>query len=120
MNIRTHMVQIVPMASTAAAYAAVTLPCEPWNKPNIPVVKPLNQTVAANMRREDAAGRIIGALRKGHTQFDQIMNSAFGKRSGPIDDLGRLVLGKLLADGQVTRERSTLPGLPFIWNIADE
>ena len=119
MNVRSVIIASPPMFSTHAGFSRVTLPCEPWNKPDTPVSRPMNQSVAANMRREDAADRIIEALKSGHAQFDQILNAAFGKRSGAIDDLGRIVLNKMLAEGKVTRERSTLPGLPFIWKLTN-
>lgn len=119
MNIRTHMVPQVPMASTAASYAAVTLPCEPWNKPTprMAIDKPINQSVVAAGRREDAKNRIIRALKDGNDRFEHITSEAFGKRNGQIDDLARLVLSRMLLDGEVTRQRSNDSGRPFIWTL---
>lgn len=119
MNVRSVIIASTPMFSTHAGFSRVTLPCEPWNKPETPVAKPLNQSVAATIRREDAAIKIIAAIKAGNGRFDEIAQAAFGKRNGHFDDLARTVLAKLLSDGTVTRYRSDLPGLPFIWKLAD-
>lgn len=117
MNVRSVIISTPPMFSTHAGFSRVSLPCEPWNKPDKPVVKPQNQSVVAAGRRHDAKIKIIKALKDGHDRFEHIATAAFGKRSGPIDDLARLVLNRMLLDGEVARNRSDAPGLPFVWTL---
>lgn len=119
MNVRSVIISTPPMFSTHAGFSRVSLPCEPWNTPDKPVDKPLNQSVAAAIRREEAKIKIIKALKAGHDRFEHIATAAFGKRSGPIDDLARLVLNRMLLDGEVTRHRSDAPGLPFVWKLTN-
>lgn len=111
MNIRTKMV------ATEASWAPVSLPCEPWMKPEAPKTKAVTPET---IRTDDATEKITDALRQGQTQFDAILKTAFGKRNGAAEDLGRTVLNKMLSDGTVTRERSNAIGKPFIWRLTIE
>jgi hypothetical protein len=119
MNVRSIVISTPPMFSTHAGFSRVSLPCEPWNTPDQPVAKPLNQSVAATIRRDDAQMKITTALKAGNERFERIATAAFGKRSGPVDDLTRLVLSKMLDAGLVSRSRASSPGLPFIWKLTD-
>lgn len=119
MNVRSVIIATPPMFSTHAGFSRVSLPCEPWNKPDAPRIKPMNQSVAADLRRKDAQEKIVAALKSGNDRFEHIATAAFGKRSGPIDDLARLVLNRMRDEGLVTRHRSDAPGLPFVWKLTD-
>jgi hypothetical protein len=118
-NVRTHLVPTIPHVSTGAIYVPVSLPCEPWNKPS--PREPKVVTVAHRIDRTDPENRIIAAIKAGHTVFDQIVQGAFGNRTGKIDDLCRATLRSLLDRGVLTRVRAMhLPGQPFIWSINRE
>lgn len=120
MNVRSVIISTPPLYSTHAGFSRVSVLCEPWNKPDTPAPRPQNQSVVSARLHEDAADKITRALRQGESKFDAILNTAFGKRHGGTDDLGRRVLNKLLAEGRVTRERSNDPGKPFIWRLKND
>jgi hypothetical protein len=109
MNIRTMMV------ATEASYAPVSLPCEPWMKANpIKLAPPPKQVFN---RYDDGEEKLLAAIRAGHKIFDDIVFAAFGTRNGKVDMYGRKALRRLLDNNVISRERSNLPGKPFIWSM---
>lgn len=118
MNVRTHWVPNVPMASTGAVYVPVSLPCEPWNSPT-PKPQKVGPRIYAD--KTDPETKILNALRQGHTIFDHIMMAAFGTRNGKVDATGRKTLRAMLDKGQINCVKAThLAGHPYLWSIKDE